>query len=313
MAPLSRTSFVVNTMTTNNGLLLVDKPQGLTSHDVVARVRKLLGERRVGHAGTLDPMATGLLVLAVGPSTRLLRFAQGEVKRYRGIVKLGVATDSLDADGNVTDVQSVPPLTPESFQALASSMTGPQQQTPPMVSAIKVGGRRLHELARLGVEVEREARDINVSEFTVIATSDPAEWAFEVECSVGTYVRVLLSDLCAAAGTIGHLTALRRTASGDHHVDQALTLDALASLVATGADVLDPPLSFVDSLERVVLDDEQERRMRMGQQIEIEGVFTSPEIVAVNRSGAFCAILRPRGAKWKPEVVLPVDSGEEQG
>jgi tRNA pseudouridine55 synthase len=299
-------------MTTSNGLLLVDKPQGLTSHDVVARVRKVMNERRVGHAGTLDPMATGLLVIGVGPSTRLLRFAQGELKRYTGTVKLGVATDSLDADGQVTGEQPVPTLSPRAMQALATAMLGPQRQTPPMVSAIKVGGRRLHELARQGLEVEREARDINISDFWVGATTDPSLWDFEVECTAGTYVRVLMSDLAARAGTLGHLTSLRRVSSGSHHVRDAVTLERLEAATDAAA-LLAAPLAFVEALESTTLDTDQERRMRMGQQIEVEGTFAGDEIAALDERGAFAAILRRRGEKWKPEVVLPAEASPAQG
>jgi tRNA pseudouridine55 synthase len=167
-------------MTTNNGLLLIDKPRGVTSHDVVARVRKVLNEQRVGHAGTLDPMATGLLVLAVGPSTRLLRFAQSETKRYSGIVTLGVATDSLDADGEVLERSDVPALSLERVNGAAREMLGPQQQTPPMVSALKINGRRLHALAREGVEVERAARDITIESFSLETIESPSEWTFEI-------------------------------------------------------------------------------------------------------------------------------------
>jgi tRNA pseudouridine55 synthase len=300
-------------MTTNNGLLLVDKPSGLTSHDVVARIRKVMNERRVGHAGTLDPMATGLLVIAVGPSTRLLRFAQSEVKRYRGTVKLGIATDSLDADGEVVEERSVPAVSNDAMQSLANEMLGPQRQTPPMVSAIKVGGRRLHELARQGIEVEREPRDITVSDFKVNSTVDPSVWEFDVECTVGTYVRVLLGDLAQKAGTVGHLTSLRRISSGRHHVDDAIPLDDLEALVVAGGSPFQAPLAFVEALEHATLDEDQERRMRMGQQIEIDATFQSAEIVAINQHGSFAAILRRRGEKWKPEVVLPVESHEPQG
>jgi tRNA pseudouridine55 synthase len=300
-------------MTTNSGLLLLDKPQGLTSHDVVARIRKILGERRVGHAGTLDPMATGLLVIAVGPSTRLLRFAQDGVKRYRGTVRLGFATDSLDADGEVVNECPVPTITSEFLAELSSSMLGTQRQTPPMVSALKVGGRRLHELARQGIEVEREARDITISDFSVELTDDPTTWNFDVECTPGTYVRVLLSDLAVRAGTVGHLTSLRRISSGHHHVDQALTLEELERVVVEGSSPFQAPLSFVEAIERTVLNEDQERRMRMGQQIEIDDHFEGPEIVAVTSAGAFAAILRRRGEKWKPEVVLPVEHGPAEG
>jgi tRNA pseudouridine55 synthase len=300
-------------MTTNNGLLLVDKPKGLTSHDVVAGVRKILDERRVGHAGTLDPMATGLLVLGVGASTRLLRFAQCEVKRYAGTVLLGSATDSLDADGAVVERRPVPELDQERVNAVAREMLGEQTQVPPMVSAIKVGGRRLHEMAREGLEVEREAREIVVSQFSLTSGDGADTWDFVVECSVGTYVRVLLSDLAVRLGTVGHLTALRRLSSGAHHVDQAVTLEQLSELVKHGASPIMPAAAFVTELERTVLSADQERRIRMGQRIELGGAFAGPEIAALDQRGVLVAILRPRGGNWKPELVLPAETGEVQG
>jgi len=291
-------------MTTTSGLLLVDKGGGLTSHDVVAHVRQTLNEKRVGHAGTLDPMATGLLVLGVGPSTRLLRFAQGEVKRYRGRVALGVATDSLDAQGAVTERRAVPDISADQLRAAVDALSGRQLQVPPMVSALKVGGRRLHELARAGVEVERDAREVTISEFSVVAGEDRTALDFEVECSVGTYVRVLLSDLAASLGTVGHLTSLRRISSGDHHVDEARTLDEIDALVRDGASVLRPPIDFVTRLAHVGVTDDEERRLRMGQRITLGERFDGPEVAAVNARGALVAILRAREEQWKPEVVL---------
>jgi tRNA pseudouridine55 synthase len=300
-------------MTTSSGLLLVDKPPGLTSHDVVARIRRIIGERRVGHAGTLDPMATGLLIIAVGPSTRLLRFAQSEVKRYRGVVQLGVATDSLDADGAVTRERPVGVLTVLQMADAASAMLGPQLQTPPMVSALKVGGKRLHELAREGVEVEREAREITVSEFTMLATDDPSRWAFEVESTVGTYVRVLLSDLSERVGTVGHLIELRRLASGAHHVDDALTLRQVDDMVEAGRSPLHPPSCLVSHLESVGLSNDQVRAMRLGQQVELSNECADDEIAAKDESGDLVGILRRRGAKWQPEVVLPASTDSAHG
>jgi tRNA pseudouridine55 synthase len=291
-------------MTTSNGLLLIDKPKGLTSHDVVARVRRILLETKVGHAGTLDPMATGLLVLAVGPSTRLLRFAQSETKRYAGAVKFGVATDSLDADGAVTDERPVPVLTRERVDAATNAMLGSQRQTPPMVSAIKIDGQRLHELARRGVEVERDARAITVSLFALTPTDDETVWRFDIECSVGTYVRVLLSDLAVRLGTIGHLVELRRLASGSHFVEDAMTLEELAERIADGDDVLAPPSNFVVALEHATLDDDQTRAMRMGQRVTIDETFHDDEIAAMDASGELVGILQRRNESWKPELVL---------
>lgn len=291
-------------MTTSNGLLLLDKAPGLTSHDCVALVRRIFNERRVGHAGTLDPMATGLLILGVGPSTRLLRFAQSEVKRYAGSVKFGVATDSLDADGAVTDEQPVPTITPETMNVATAAMLGTQQQTPPMVSAIKIDGQRLHKLARQGVEVERPAREITVSAFTLSPTEDPSVWHFEVACSVGTYVRVLLSDLAQRVGTVGHLVALRRLSSGSHRVEDAVSIEQLTDDVANGAPVLLPPAAFVTALEHVTLDSDRIRAMRMGQRVTLEERFVNEEIAAMDADGDLVGILQRRNESWKPAVVL---------
>jgi tRNA pseudouridine55 synthase len=300
-------------MMTNNGLLLIDKGSGLTSHDVVAKVRRILGERKVGHAGTLDPMATGLLVLAVGPSTRLLRFAQSESKRYCGTVTFGVATDSLDADGAVLNVQPVPALTSLAVTAAATSMLGVQRQTPPMVSAIQIDGQRLHELARKGIEVERASREITVGGFDVSPTDDPRVWTFDVECSVGTYVRVLLSDLANRLGTIGHLSALRRLSSGAHHVDGALTIEVLANAVERGDDVLAPPSTFVVSLEHVTLSEDEQRRMRMGQRLTLDASFDGREVAAMDDTGGLVGILARRDESWQPQLVLPADQDSLRG
>jgi len=300
-------------MTTSNGLLLVDKPRGLTSHDVVARVRRILHEKKVGHAGTLDPMATGLLVLGVGPSTRLLRFAQAETKRYVGVVMFGVATDSLDADGTTVEEREVPSLSKDAVVAATQSMIGPQLQTPPMVSAIKIDGQRLHELARRGVEVERRSREITVSAFTLSPTDDPSLWRFEVECSVGTYVRVLLSDLAFRLGTIGHLVELRRTASGSHVVDDALTLDAFAEMVEQGRDVVASPATFVTELPHVIFDDDKIRAVRMGQRVTLTEEFRDDEIAAMDASGELVAILQRRGESWKPALVLATADESARG
>ena len=300
-------------MTTNNGLLLVDKPPGLTSHDVVARVRRILHEKKVGHAGTLDPMATGLLVLAVGPSTRLLRFAQSETKRYAGAVRFGVATDSLDADGVVVDQRPVPALTTEMVDAATAAMLGTQSQTPPMVSAIKIDGQRLHALARRGVEVERAAREINVSVFALTPTDDATVWRFDVECSVGTYVRVLLSDLAQRLGTLGHLVELRRVSSGSHHVEDAVTLDELADAVEHGRDVLAPPAKFVNALEHATLSDDQARAMRRGQRVTIAETIHGDEVAALDGNGELIGVLQRRDDSWKPELVLALPAESTRG
>jgi tRNA pseudouridine55 synthase len=292
-------------MTKSNGLLLLDKPQGVTSHDAVDHVRRVLSERRVGHAGTLDPMATGLLVIAVGPSTRLLRFAQSETKRYKGVVTFGVRTDSLDADGEVLERRDVPAFSVDAVNEQAAVMLGSQEQTPPMVSAIKVRGRRLHELAREGVEVEREPRAVSIDDFRV-APIDDVTWSFDVTCSTGTYVRVLLSDLAERLGTIGHLSALRRISSGHHDVRDALTYFELEDRVSLGTTVLAPPRTFVEHLPSLTVSELDEQRLRQGQRVDVEAP-EGDEFAALNDAGSLVAVVRRRGDSVQPVVVLPDD------
>lgn len=291
-------------MTTPNGLLLVDKPGGITSHDVVARVRRILGERRVGHAGTLDPMATGLLVLAVGPSTRLLRFAQAGVKRYRGDVTFGVATDTLDADGAVVARSPVPALDPVRVNGAAAAMRGAQTQVPPMVSAVKVNGRRLHALAREGVEVERAARPVTIEAFALEPTEASDVWRFDVTCSTGTYVRVLVSDLAERLGTVAHLSALRRVSSGSRRVEDALTLEEVERRVHAGEVVLEAPRALVEDLDVVVVGPAEEESLRRGRRVaasrHVEG-----EAAALDEAGNLVAIVVERSGEWQPTLVMP--------
>jgi tRNA pseudouridine55 synthase len=282
-----------------SGLVLVDKPTAMTSHDVVARLRRIYGERRVGHAGTLDPMATGLLIVAIGPATRLIRFAQGRDKVYTGTVAFGVATDSLDADGVVVARAEVPTLALEEVNAAAATLTGHQHQVPPMVSARHHRGERLYDLARRGEVVEREARAITVSSFTLTPSTDPSRWDFVVECSVGTYVRVLASDLAERLGTIGHLVALRRVASGDHRVEEAASLEEIA---ADPAAALRAPLSFVSHLERVVLEPADIEAARHGKRLEVRA--REREVAALDAAGALVAVLERRTDSYHPALVF---------
>ncbi len=291
-------------MTSRNGLLLVDKESGLTSHDVIARLRRLLDERRIGHAGTLDPLATGLLVVAVGPATRLLRFAQAETKRYVGVVRLGVATASLDADGEVTATAPVPTLTPDQVTAVTTTFVGTISQMPPMVSAVKVGGRRLHAIARAGGEVERTPREIHVSQFTMSPTSRVDEWGFAVTCSTGTYVRVLLADAAASLGTLGHLTALRRESSGRLHVANARRLDEIATVLETGGDPLLSPSELVSSLTSVRADDDIVTAVRHGQRVSLRVDPEITEVALCRNDGTLVGVLIRRGDHFKPDVVL---------
>ena len=197
-----------------HGIVILDKPAGWTSHDVVAKSRGVLGTPRVGHSGTLDPDATGVLVLGVGRATRLLRFLQGLPKSYSCEVVLGVETSTLDAAGEVTASHDMSAVTPAAVEAAAATLRGDILQVPPMVSAIKIGGRRLHEMARAGEEIERPPRPVRIDRFDLEPTDDPMVYRAIVDCSSGTYVRSLAADLGAALGGGAHLRGARRSDDG---------------------------------------------------------------------------------------------------
>ncbi|MBC2605120.1 tRNA pseudouridine(55) synthase TruB [Pelagicoccus albus] len=206
------------------GVLLIDKPKGMTSHDVVDQVRRKLRMKRIGHAGTLDPMATGLLIILVGKATKLSQFLTSLDKTYSGTIKLGESTNTQDADGEITTTKPVPELTQLQAQFAMSDFVGDQYQTPPMFSAVKIKGQRLYKLARKGQEVEREPRFIRVSKFE-ITRFDLPEIDFTLDCSKGTYVRTLANDFGEKLGCGAHLTALRRDASNEFDTSRAIPLD----------------------------------------------------------------------------------------
>ena len=229
------------------GLVVVDKEAGWTSHDVVARCRRIFGQRRVGHAGTLDPDATGVLLVGLGRATRLMRFLTALPKTYEGEVVFGTSTSTLDASGEVTGTWDMSEVSLADVRSAAEALTGPIDQVPPMVSAVKVDGRRLHALAREGIEVERKARPVVVHRFEVAPGLTPGVFRIEVECSSGTYIRVLAADLGAALGGGAHLRNLRRTRIGSFTVEDARLVDEL-----TPAVVLTPAQALRD-LDQVVV------------------------------------------------------------
>jgi len=212
-----------------DGLLLVDKPATWTSHDVVAKVRKHFGFPKVGHGGTLDPMATGLLVLLIGRATRVAEFVMGSDKTYEGVLRLGVSTDSHDADGQAVEEKDASGVTREDLQREMSKWVGDVMQTPPMVSAIKKAGVPLYKLARKGKSVEREPRLLHIYSFQLLDFSHPRA-RFRLECTKGTYVRTLCHDIGQALGCGAHLTELRRTRSGRFNLADARPLEELLSL-----------------------------------------------------------------------------------
>ena len=288
-----------------DGLVVVDKPAGCTSHDVVARLRRVYGQRRVGHAGTLDPDATGVLLVGLGRVTRLLRYLQDRPKVYRGDVVFGVATSTLDASGAVLDRRPLP-VTRDQVEVAATRFVGDIEQVPPMVSALRVGGRRLHDLARRGEEVERAPRAVHVERLEVEAFQ-PGPYpvaTIVVECSAGTYVRSLAADLGAALGGCAHLAALRRLRVGSFGVDDARDLDAIAA-DPTGA--LQPPIAAVRDLARVTVDDEQARAVRHGMTFPGSALGTPAgdgPLALVDGAGALLAVYERRKGGFKPTVVV---------
>jgi tRNA pseudouridine55 synthase len=287
-----------------DGLAVVDKPSGCTSHDVVARARRLLDTKKVGHAGTLDPDATGVLVLGVGRATRLLRYVTPLPKSYVGEVVLGAETTTLDAGGDVVASFDMGQVTLDDARAAARGLVGAIHQVPPMVSAVRVGGRRLHELARQGLEVDREARPVTVHRFDVTGeagrTGTGPVLRVEVECSSGTYVRSLAADLGRALGGGAHLRALRRTAVGPFTQVRARPLDALEVLPAGEA---------VAHLAQVPVDDEVAalvatgtRLVRTGERVDFPG--DGPWAVTSSATGGLLAVYEAAGERARPAVVL---------
>jgi tRNA pseudouridine55 synthase len=223
-------------MTTPSGLVIVDKPAGLTSHDVVAQVRRLAGTRRVGHAGTLDPMATGVLVVGVEKATRLLGHLALTQKEYRGTIRLGQRTDTDDAEGEILAQAPATDVTPEALRAAAAALTGEIMQVPPGISAIKVAGQRAYRLTRQGAPPDLPARPVTIASLEIMAVrrvsderGDLLDADIEVTCSSGTYIRAIARDLGDALGVGGHLTALRRTRVGPYLAGDAVTLEELAA------------------------------------------------------------------------------------
>ena len=214
------------------GILLIDKPKGITSHDVVNRVRRIFHMKKVGHAGTLDPMATGLMILLVGKATKVSQYLMSMDKEYTGTIRLGQSTDSQDAEGELVEERPVPNLTEAEILTQMKSFVGDQYQTPPMFSAKKVGGQPLYKLARKGKTIEREPRVIHISRFEMSEFKTP-EISFLVACSKGTYVRTIAHDLGEKIGCGAHLNALRRTGIGSFRIEKASMLEALAEETPT--------------------------------------------------------------------------------
>jgi tRNA pseudouridine55 synthase len=274
------------------GLLLVDKPGGMTSHDVVDVVRRRLGTRKVGHAGTLDPMATGLLVLGVGRATRLLRYLGGLPKTYEGTARLGVETTTLDADGEVTLERPVT-ATEAEVRAAMAALVGDSLQVPPAYSAVKVGGRKLYEAARQGQVLEAAPRPIHVDAFELVTMRGP-DVEFRITCSGGTYVRVSLADVGTAVGSGAHLTRLRRTAIG--------ALEAVEAIDPTQAETPLPLARAIAHLPRLDLSADEAVAAGHGRILGPAGI-AGPYAV-FGPDGTFIGVYEDDGSKARPQVIL---------
>ncbi len=284
-----------------SGILLVDKPQGLTSHDVVARTRKAAGTRKVGHAGTLDPMATGLLVLGLNSSTRLLTYLVGLDKEYFATIRLGQRTDSDDADGEILETISASSITDQQIEAGIAKLRGPISQVPSTVSAIKVDGRRAYALAREGEEVVLTARPVTISAFDLLSR-DGDDLRVRVECSSGTYIRALARDLGADLGVGGHLTALRRTRIGPFAIDGAHVLEG----IDVDAALVSPTAAASALFAQVELSDQQALELTQGKRFEVDAPDGSP-VAAVTASGRLVGLVTIASGRVKALVNFPTD------
>ena len=292
-----------------SGLLVVDKPGGLTSHDVVARIRRLAGTRRVGHAGTLDPMATGVLVTGLGKATRLLGYLSLTDKEYLATIRLGAGTSTGDAEGEITATAVASGLAIEQVRAAAATLTGRIEQVPPAVSAIKVGGRRSYQLARAGAPPELAPRPVTVWSFAVQASQpagDRLDVSVAVRCSTGTYVRALARDLGTALGVGGHLTMLRRTRVGPYDLAAAHRLDELAAAAAqpgAGLPVLPLAAAAAAAFPGRPLDAAEARTLSHGGRLPGRGLGPGP-VAAFGPDGALIALVEEEDGQARPLAVF---------
>jgi tRNA pseudouridine55 synthase len=289
-----------------SGFLIVDKPTGVTSFSIVALVRRLTGVRRVGHAGTLDPLASGVLPVAVGQATRLIEYTDDAQKRYIATVRFGITTDTYDADGTVTAEHPASRLTRADIEAALPTFIGHIEQRPPAFSALKLAGRPLYSYARSGEAVEPAARTVRIDSITITAFDSP-DATLDVRCGKGAYVRSLAHDLGQSLGTGAHLTALRRAESASFTLAEAHTPDALRDAHASGAleSLLLAPDRAVERRPAAILEYESARRLGQGKDISIDARFEADLCRAYSFGGGFLGILErgPEGA-WHPRKML---------
>jgi tRNA pseudouridine55 synthase len=302
-----------------DGFLIIDKPEGFTSHDVVAKVRKILGIKRVGHTGTLDPFATGVLVIMVGRATRLAQFLDKDRKSYLALMRLGFSTDTGDKTGTKKEDIKKVEISPDDLKSVFGSFIGESNQTPPMYSAKKIEGKKLYELARAGLEIERKPVRVKISQLKPIPhgngeifTSNEdgtADISFAVTCSAGTYIRVLAEDIAKDLGTSAHLVELRRTSAGAFDIEQAITFETLAEMKERGGlgRVLLPLPAAVPHLAEVILSPEDTMQILNGKQIAVRERFKDGQQVKLfdgRRQMVAIATYDPATKKLQPSIVF---------
>lgn len=298
-----------------SGLLNINKPKGITSHDVVNRVRRLAGQRRVGHAGTLDPMATGVLLVCLGQATRLIEYVMAGQKQYRATIRFGVTTDTLDAEGQVTAVKDSSSLDEIQLRTILPTFLGDIEQIPPLFSAIKQEGQPLYKRARAGKLVEVAPRRVTIQALTWVAWQPP-DLILEITCSAGTYIRSLARDLGQAAGPGAYLAELTRTASGPWQLAEAVSLEQLereaAQDVSAWQRYLHPPDQAITHLPQVILAEEAVKHVQQGRQLQIEDAPYLDKVGPVRAytpGGDFLAILtsvEPNAKLWQPKKVFQI-------
>lgn len=284
---------------TPNGVVVVDKPGGMTSHDVVDRVRRIFGTRKVGHAGTLDPDATGVLVLGLGTATRLLSFAQEGPKRYLAEAAFGKTTTTQDASGEVLEECFVD-IDEASLKQAAAAFVGEIEQIPPMVSAVKVGGERLYEKARRGETIERKPRSVSIHKLHVLSFSPPDRAELEIVCTAGTYVRTLIHDIGERLGCGAHMAGLRRVEASGFSERDAVALDLLSD------EHLRPPVEIVRALPRMELDDDGAALVSDGRPIDaVDHRYEPGQKIALVHDGGLVAIYESKGSRLVAHKVIP--------
>ncbi len=297
-----------------SGILNINKASGMTSHDVVAYVRKVIGQRKVGHAGTLDPTATGVLLLCLGQATRVSEYLMASDKEYRALIRLGITTDTYDAEGQITGQAKTDSITRVQVERELGRLTGSLEQIPPMYSAIKHKGTPLYRLARRGQTVARKPRKVEIKDMELLEWAPP-ELDIQVHCSKGTYIRSLAHDLGQHLGCGAHLVGLTRTASGRFRIEQAITLEELEQAFAQGegAALLHPLDVALEAFPAVTVDQTTERKIIFGQRVPLPEMLETPMCRVYAAGGRLVALLRYHGdGLWQPHKVFGQRLGNDE-